>query len=199
MDKEKLGSFVAALRKEQGMTQKELAEKLCLTDKAVSKWERGLSYPDISMLEPMAEVLGVSVLELLQGERIREDASLTVEEAKKVVDSSLIISDQEIASRHARSKSAFLFCCVVVMFLISFLLNIINFRSQTEHSGESFPRVEENANTAYQTEEREGTLYFVNPEAALEQLLLDNRQYGDSEAMEEYQLILERSFEGEDF
>lgn len=67
MDKAKIGTFVAKLRKESGMTQKELAEKLFVTDKAISKWECGQSYPDISMLEPLAEALNVSVMELLEG------------------------------------------------------------------------------------------------------------------------------------
>ena len=52
MNKERLGAFIAQRRKEEGLTQRELAEALHLTDKAVSKWERGLSYPDVTVLEP---------------------------------------------------------------------------------------------------------------------------------------------------
>lgn len=74
MDKEKIGIFVHELRKEKQMTQKEMADKLGITDKAVSKWERGLSYPDISMLEPIAKLLDVSVMELLQGQRIENES-----------------------------------------------------------------------------------------------------------------------------
>ena len=70
IDNQKFGRFVAALRKEKGYTQKELAEKLFLSDKAISKWERGLSLPDIALLEPLADILGVTVAELLKGERI---------------------------------------------------------------------------------------------------------------------------------
>ena len=55
-----LGSFVAALRREKGWTQKELAERLHVTDKAVSKWERRVSMPDTALLIPLAETLGVS-------------------------------------------------------------------------------------------------------------------------------------------
>ena len=69
MDHQKFGAFIAALRKEKGWTQRELAECLKVTDKAVSKWERGLGFPDIQTMEPLAEVLGVSVLELMRGER----------------------------------------------------------------------------------------------------------------------------------
>ena len=70
IDNQKFGGFVAALRKEKGYTQKELAEKLFLSDKAISKWERGLSLLDIALLEPLADILGVTVAELLKGERI---------------------------------------------------------------------------------------------------------------------------------
>ncbi len=69
MNNEKMGQFISELRKSQQMTQKELAEKLNISDKAVSKWERGLSYPDISLLLPLSEVLGVTTTELLDGEK----------------------------------------------------------------------------------------------------------------------------------
>lgn len=69
MDGKGIGQFIADMRKERGLTQKELAEKLLITDKAVSKWERGLSCPDISLLTSIADILGVTVNELLSGER----------------------------------------------------------------------------------------------------------------------------------
>lgn len=65
MNKERLGAFIAQRRKEEGLTQRELAETLHLTDKAVSKWERGLSYPDVTVLEPLAERLHLTVGELM--------------------------------------------------------------------------------------------------------------------------------------
>lgn len=76
MDQMKIGSFIRQLRKEQGLTQKELAQKLFVTDRAVSKWERGLSSPDISLLKLLSETLGVSVSELIQGEREIKPASV---------------------------------------------------------------------------------------------------------------------------
>lgn len=69
LDKKKFGAFVAALRREKGWTQKELAERLYISDKAVSKWETGASIPDTALLVPLAELLGVSVTELLRCER----------------------------------------------------------------------------------------------------------------------------------
>ena len=70
MDTKKFGLFVAELRKGKGMTQVELADKLQVTDKAVSRWERGIGFPDIEMLEPLSDALGVTVLELLKSEHI---------------------------------------------------------------------------------------------------------------------------------
>ena len=66
---EKIGKFICELRKSQRLIQKDLANKLGVTDKAVSKWERGLSYPDIELLIPLANILGVSTTELLMGEK----------------------------------------------------------------------------------------------------------------------------------
>lgn len=126
MDKEKIGIFVHELRKEKQMTQKEMADKLGITDKAVSKWERGLSYPDISMLEPIAKLFDVSVMELLQGQRIENETVISVEKAQEVIDQSLIISDSEIHRKHVRSKTAILICSMLLMFMISLLLNVYN-------------------------------------------------------------------------
>lgn len=75
MDQQKTGAFICFLRKERGLTQRELADKLNMTDKAVSKWERGQSYPDITILSALAEALGVTERELLQGQREGENAA----------------------------------------------------------------------------------------------------------------------------
>ena len=64
------GAMIRRLREEKGLTQSELASKLCVSDKAVSKWETGKGYPDITLIEPIAEALGVSVMELLNGENV---------------------------------------------------------------------------------------------------------------------------------
>ncbi len=73
IERERFGRFVAQLRKEQGLTQRELAQKLFLSDKAVSKWERGLSLPDVELLIPLADALEVTVTELLEGRRLPPD------------------------------------------------------------------------------------------------------------------------------
>ncbi len=73
MDPKIVGNFIIKLRKEHNLTQKELADKIHVTDKAVSKWERGIGLPDISLLQPLSETLGVSILELLNGKYIDKD------------------------------------------------------------------------------------------------------------------------------
>lgn len=75
MDAKKTGAFIAAQRKRLGMTQAELAGKLHVTDKAVSRWERAQGLPDIQSIEPLADALGVDIAEILKGEKIAADAS----------------------------------------------------------------------------------------------------------------------------
>lgn len=69
MDNKKFGDFIKELRKEKQLTQKELGEKLNITDKAISKWERGLSFPDIAVLKDLAEFFEIDISELLNAER----------------------------------------------------------------------------------------------------------------------------------
>lgn len=70
MDAIKVGEHIARLRKEKGLTQLELADQLHVTDKAVSRWERGVGLPDIQTIEPLAAALGVDVLEIMRGEAL---------------------------------------------------------------------------------------------------------------------------------
>ena len=83
--KKTLGMMIAELRKEKGMTQLELAEKMGVTDKAVSKWERDLSCPDINSLPNLAEILGVTVDELMQIKRAAENPKQTPREIVQIV------------------------------------------------------------------------------------------------------------------
>lgn len=80
MDYDKIGKFIAASRKEKGLTQNELAEKLNITDRAVSRWERGKGCPDISLLEDLSKILDVSIIELLKGKKINKKQKLEKEE-----------------------------------------------------------------------------------------------------------------------
>ena len=92
MDKGKTGTMIATARKQKNMTQKELAKILHVSDRAVSKWERGAGFPDVSLLEPLAEALDLQVVELLHGEEqeqmepeitVRRCLSLLVRQARE--------------------------------------------------------------------------------------------------------------------
>ncbi len=91
MNSIRCGKFIAELRKDKKWTQTELAQAVGVTDKAVSRWETGKGYPDVSILKPLADMLGVTVNELLNGERIplenrphiAEDTILRTLKAKK--------------------------------------------------------------------------------------------------------------------
>ncbi len=73
MDQEKIGRFIATCRKECNLTQEQVAEKLGVSNKTVSRWENGNGFPDVSLLQPLCELLNISVNELLLGEKIPED------------------------------------------------------------------------------------------------------------------------------
>lgn len=70
MNQEKIGKFILELRKEKNMTQQELADKIGVTDRAISKWENGRGMPDLSLMKPLCEVLGISINDLISGEKI---------------------------------------------------------------------------------------------------------------------------------
>lgn len=122
MDARTFGGFVAACRKEKGMTQAELAEKLHVTDKAVSRWERGVGFPDIATLEPLAAALEVSVLELMKSERI-EAAHLGQEEAAGVVLDTLDVAKDQ-RQRERRNVLALLGGVAVADLVILLLDNL---------------------------------------------------------------------------
>lgn len=83
MDNKKIGLFIATLRKDKNMTQKDLAGKLFVSDKAVSKWERGLAMPDIGLIEKLAECLDADVSEILRGEKLGSVSTKTSDETGK--------------------------------------------------------------------------------------------------------------------
>ncbi|MBE6655227.1 MAG: helix-turn-helix transcriptional regulator [Ruminococcaceae bacterium] len=75
MERKSIGSFIAVLRKANGLTQRELADKLSISDKAVSRWERDETAPDLSLIPAIAEIFGVTSDELLRGERAGEKSA----------------------------------------------------------------------------------------------------------------------------
>lgn len=107
LDKEKFGSFLAQQRKEKGLTQRELADRLFVSDKAVSKWERCLSIPDVSLLIPLAEILGVSVTELLEGEKIAESLTMDTDQIETLVKKAVAFSEESPEQLRERKRKRF--------------------------------------------------------------------------------------------
>jgi transcriptional regulator with XRE-family HTH domain len=108
IDKATFGEFLANLRKEKGYTQKNLAAKLFVSDKAVSKWERGLSMPDISLLIPLAEILGVTVTELLEGRKFEQTEEMDVNQVEVLVQKTLKFSEDTPERRKERHTKHFI-------------------------------------------------------------------------------------------
>ena len=118
MDAKKLGQFIAELRKEREMTQAELASKLHVTDKAVSKWERGLGLPDINSIEPLADALGISVAEVMQAKRIPDD-HVTQDNASEMLTNAFDMVKQQ--RRMERKHHILIFVCVLLAIVLVFL------------------------------------------------------------------------------
>lgn len=131
MDNLQFGAFVARLRKERNMTQKDLADALHITDKAVSKWETGKGFPDVKLLEPLARALGVSLVELMRGERLETEV-LPISEAEQVVSQAMNRSQQTTARRYLKLLSALLIgigalCLLRLIPVIGFLIYLGQF------------------------------------------------------------------------
>lgn len=112
---EKVGQFISQQRKLKGWTQKELGERLYVTDKTVSKWERGLSMPNVSLLMPLSEVLGISVTELLCGEKV--ESSMDKKEVEQLVRQSLSLS-----MKSKCRKWIILFTLALIIFIVEMLI-----------------------------------------------------------------------------
>ena len=135
MDREMLGRFIAQRRKERNMTQRELAEKLHVTDKAVSKWERGAGCPDISLLEPLAEALELSVDQLLT----YQTAPTEPEAAAEPVTSQAVqaVLDLTLEERRARRRRRWFIAMAVTLSLIV-LAVVYVFLSSLQARGDLF-------------------------------------------------------------
>ena len=122
MDSKKFGEFIATIRKEKGWTQAELAEKISVTDKAVSRWERGLGFPDINTIKPLADVLEVSVLEIMQSEREPKE-EISADKATEVLDNviSLVVHQRQIERRNIIISVVSVTSVVLLIFLIDLM------------------------------------------------------------------------------
>ena len=113
MDAVKTGTLIAETRKERNLTQKDLAQSLHVSVQAVSKWERGLNFPDIALLEPLAELLGLTVSELMAGER---DAA----PGEELVRSSLHMGIKQLGGKARHWRQLFVVLAMVVAGFVAF-------------------------------------------------------------------------------
>lgn len=126
MDAQKFGAFIAQCRKEKSMTQSELAAKIMVTDKAVSRWERGKGFPDINLLLPLAEALEVSVLELMHSERQKDKVQL-------FQDDTIIVHLMENAvemNKQNKQQDRIIACIsCITMFFVTFFIKFYGYGS----------------------------------------------------------------------
>ena len=137
MDAYKFGCFVADRRKELKMTQKDLAAKLQVTDKAISKWERGAGFPDINSLEPLANALDVSIAELMRSERIAENISN--KETDDLVKNVVTVANEE--NEEKRRTIVYTFAATTLLFSVIEILLSFHWDSNTLTMSANIPYV----------------------------------------------------------
>jgi len=115
MDQVKIGKYIAEKRRQRGFTQRALAERLLVSDKAVSKWERGICLPNIELLSPLAELLDVSVKALLAGEDEAEERAAV----DKIVINAVEIYTKE---NHRKEKKRFAFCIGLILLIFTLVV-----------------------------------------------------------------------------
>ena len=119
MNQEKIGKFIAERRKSKKLTQEQLAEKLGISDRAVSKWERGLNLPDASLMLELSKILEISVNELLSGEIIKKEKYMEKAEGNLV----------ELNEIIERSNKRFLILEIVLIIISLFAFIIMIYTS----------------------------------------------------------------------
>ena len=123
MNQEKFASFITQRRKQLNLTQKDIAEKLHVSISAVSKYERGLSYPDITLLEPLSQILEVTIVDLLKGEISHNDLS-SLEASELFLE---LISKQRLKEyRRKILLSDILYIILLFMTAVTIILLFVN-------------------------------------------------------------------------
>ena len=117
MDCEKIGNFIMQNRKAKKLTQKQLADKLCVTDRAISRWERGVGTPDISLLITLGEILEVSVNEILLGEKIE---NITKEQSDKILVDSISLYKKNDIKKTVKTIFLIMIMIISLLFAVTF-------------------------------------------------------------------------------
>ncbi|MBR5228104.1 MAG: helix-turn-helix transcriptional regulator [Clostridia bacterium] len=120
MNQEKIGKFIAQLRKEENMTQVELANRLGITDRAVSKWENGRGLPDLSLIKPLCQILNISINELLSGEKLEKN--MQHEEYEKNISKTIDYTNNKIK----RTKTIFKITLLSIFLLLLLIITLFS-------------------------------------------------------------------------
>ena len=125
MEQDKIGKFIQSLRKEKNLTQQELADIIGVTDRAISKWENGRGLPDYSLLRPLSDALGISINELLNGERIEK------EEQEKKFEDTIINTIRYSKKKLKNTKLIFgvILSLIVIILITLFGIDITRMRN----------------------------------------------------------------------
>ena len=141
MNQEKIGKLIAELRKEKNLTQEELGRKLGVTKNTVSKWERGLSLMDMSLLKPLSVVLDISIVELLNGEKISKEK--LNEKTEEVVENTIDYSRKEIKKNKYINIALTTLIIIIVLTLSFFTYKLILLERYTFKEPENVKEVVE--------------------------------------------------------
>ncbi len=118
MDQEKIGKFIAICRKEQNKTQQELAEKLGVSDRTVGNWENGRNMPDLSLFKPLCEELGITINELISGEKLNKEQYQNKLEEN-------ILNTIDYSSNKIKKEKKNVILCVVLTIIITVFSTIL--------------------------------------------------------------------------
>lgn len=138
MNKEKISKFIYSCRKEQKLTQQELADRLYVSSNAISKWERGICLPDVTTFDKVAEVLNVSVAELVAGEKISDNSD------KKIYDNILINNIRENYKKMKVKNRIIIFLISFIVFVIITILSVFFYNNYNNITTYSFTGNSEN-------------------------------------------------------
>lgn len=142
MNRKEIGKFIAECRKERGITQEELAEKIGVSNKTISRWETGKYMPDLTLFSKLSKELGVTINELLNGERIPKE-KLEEKTENNIVET--INYTQGIIKKNNKKLCSIFLVCIIVLISLFLAFDIIYFSPCTYHDGdvskweESFP------------------------------------------------------------
>lgn len=112
MDQVKIGKFIALKRKEIGITQQQLADKLGVTDKSIGNWENGRNMPDLSLFEPLCKELNISINDLMSGEVVEQ------EDYKIKCDENITYTINEVSKQEKRKAIILIIICIILMLSI---------------------------------------------------------------------------------